>query len=422
MGKRENRAKDAHYDLIIIGGGMVGAALACALAQTPLRIALLEARSDIAGAELASGTTFDARVSALTLATRNLLNRVGVWPLILVQRYSPFQYMHVWDAGGNGQITFNAAQLGELALGYIVENSVTLKALYQRLADAERVTLLAPASVAQLSVAHQGRRAVILTDGRELRASLLVGADGAQSQTRKLAGIELQEKDYHQQAIITTVQTARPHQATAWQRFLSTGPLAFLPLRTSDLDDHYCSIVWSLDEQASQQMMQLDDAAFMEQLGYAFEHRLGRIDAVAKRFLLPLRQRHAQTYIADNLALVGDAAHTIHPLAGQGVNLGFMDIAVLAEEITRAQQRGLALSEPSLLRRYQRRRVGDNRRMMELMGGFKQLFGLQHPALRWLRNSGLSLVDHLGPVKYHLAAQAMGLAGAVPELAREPPS
>lgn len=406
------------YDLIIVGGGMVGAALACALAGTSLRIALLEAREETTRPELPGAREFDPRVSALTLATRNLLHNIGAWPFIVQQRHSPFQCMRVWDAEGSGRIAFNAAELGQLALGYIVENSVTLNGLYRRLAQLGNTEIVTPATITAISEAQQGCRQVSLADGRELAAALLVGADGAQSQVRQFAGIGLQEKDYRQQAIVTTVKVEKPHQATAWQRFLPTGPLAFLPLRTDDNDDHYCSIVWSVDGDQSQALLALGDADFAAVLGRAFENRLGRIESVAQRFVFPLRQRHADTYIAESLALIGDAAHTIHPLAGQGVNLGFMDVAVLAEEILRAQRRGMALSEPSLLTRYQRRRVADNRLMIELMGGFKQLFGHQHPALRWLRNTGMSMVDRLAPVKNHLAAQAMGLSGELPELAR----
>lgn len=421
MGARKTKPEsDRHFDLLIVGGGMVGAALACALGGTSLRIGMVEAH-DPAQPPARDDSDFDPRVSALTLASRNLLRNIGAWEFISAQRHSPFERMQVWDAEGTGEIAFSAADLGQLELGYIIENSVTLAGLYQRLQQLDNIEIIAPALIEDISEPHKGVRRVTLKEGAQLTAELVVGADGAQSKVRSLAGIVLDARDYQQRAIVTTVQTEKSHRATAWQRFLPTGPLAFLPLRTGQYDDHYCSIVWSVDADQADPLMALDDAVFAESLGRAFEHRLGGVESVAQRFVFPLRQRHAKTYILDSLALVGDAAHTIHPLAGQGVNLGLLDAAVLAEEIIRAHSRDLPLSEYSLLSRYQRRRVANNLLMMELMSGFKQLFGNTNPALRWLRNSGMSLVNRIGPVKNHLAAQAMGLVGDLPGLARSNP-
>ena len=233
-----------------------------------------------------------------------------------------------------------------------------------------------------------------------------------------MAGISHQEKSYQQSAIVTTVKTEQAHQHTAWQRFLETGPLAFLPLRSCEGDDHSCSIVWSLDDEELDAKMALDDKAFASALARAFEHRLGDIIAVDKRFAFPLRQRHADLYVQPGLALVGDAAHTIHPLAGQGVNLGLMDAAVLTEELIRACQRQLELGELSVLQRYQRRRRGDNALMMGTMSGFKLLFGEPALPVRWLRNTGMNWLNELSPVKNRVAANAMGLSGDLPALAK----
>ncbi|MEH6358662.1 MAG: UbiH/UbiF/VisC/COQ6 family ubiquinone biosynthesis hydroxylase [Pseudomonadales bacterium] len=410
------------YDVIVVGGGMVGTALAVALASQsvgrPLRIALIEARAPTAMPEIDQESAFEPRVSALTQASRQLFRNIGVWSHIARQRHGLMQNMTVWDADGTGHIEFRAEDIGQSELGFIVENHITVAALFERLQDFDNIDLIAPARIEGLSQYHQGQRTVFLDDGRELSAHLVVGADGAMSRVRELAGISHQEKSYQQSAIVTTVKTEQPHQHTAWQRFLETGPLAFLPLRNSDGDDHSCSIVWSLDDDELDAKMALDDDAFSVVLARAFENRLGDITAVDKRFAFPLRQRHADQYVQHGLALVGDAAHTIHPLAGQGVNLGLMDVAVLTEELMRASQRQLGLGDLCVLQRYQRRRRGDNAQMMGTMSGFKLLFGESALPVRWLRNTGMNWLNELGPVKNRVAANAMGLSGDLPALVK----
>lgn len=416
--QQEGSISTAFFDVLIVGGGMVGAAFACALGDTSLRIGIIDANKPPQGPIEMEGANFDSRVSALTLASRHLLDNIGAWSFISALRHSPFERMSVWDAEGSGQIEFNASELGQVALGYIIENSVILAGLYQRLAQLENITIIAPSLIDGMTIDEGGLRCLHLTDGTEMKASLVIGADGAQSKVRELVGIGLKEKDYHQRAIVTTVKTELGHEATAWQRFLPSGPLAFLPLRTCQNDDHFCSIVWSVDESEVASLLAMDEMTFAAELGAAFEHRLGVIEAVANRQAFPLRQRHAKSYIQNGLALIGDAAHTIHPLAGQGVNLGLLDAAVLAEEILRALKRELPINDMSLLSRYQRRRVANNLVMMETMSLFKKLFGIRHPGVRWLRNNGMTLVNRFAPVKNHLAAQAMGLVGDLPALSR----
>jgi len=410
------------YDVVVVGGGMVGTALAVALAsqpfESPLRIALIEAQAPAAMPQIEKDTPFEPRVSALTQASRQLLTNIGVWPHIIRQRYGLMQQMTVWDADGTGHIEFRAEDIGQSELGFIVENHLTVAALFERLQDFDNIELLAPACIEGLGGFQHGQRTVRLQDGREFSARLVVGADGAQSRVRELAGISHQEKSYQQSAIVTTVKTEQPHQHTAWQRFLDTGPLAFLPLRSCEGDDHSCSIVWSLDDEQLDAKMALDDEAFAAALARAFEHRLGDITAVDKRFAFPLRQRHADLYVQPGLALVGDAAHTIHPLAGQGVNLGLMDAAVLIEELMRASHRQLDMGELSVLQRYQRRRRGNNALMMGTMSGFKLLFGEPALPVRWLRNTGMNWLNELSPVKNRVAANAMGLSGDLPALAK----
>jgi 2-octaprenylphenol hydroxylase len=255
---------------------------------------------------------------------------------------------------------------------------------------------------------------VTLEDGRQLQAPLLIAADGANSRVREWAGFETKEWDYGHHAIVATVTTAQSHQATAWQIFRREGPLAFLPLASvsnnGDGAQHYSSIVWSTQPAEAEMLLQLSDAEFAQALGAAFEWRLGAITGVGKRFSFPLRARYARDYVQPGIALIGDAAHTIHPLAGQGINLGLLDAQALAEELLRAQRRGLSPAEPTALARYQRRRKGDNLAMLAAMEAFKRLFGTTDLHVRWLRNTGMKLFDRSAPLKRILIRQAMGIA------------
>ena len=397
------------FDVLIIGGGMVGATLACALGEAGLRTGLVERRAP----DLAWPLEGDVlRVSAITLASQRIFQALHAWPGMQGRSVSPFREMRVWDAAGDGEIHFDSADIAEPQLGHVIENRVVQAALWERLQDLEEVQTLCPAGVAEI-----GRRGPVmevgLDDGHCLRAGLVVGADGAASRVRELAGIAMRGWDYDQQGLVATVGTERPHRETAWQRFLATGPLAFLPLA-----DGRCSIVWSCPPAMAEQLLGQNEADFRAALGEAFEHRLGEITSVGPRAAFPLRLRHAERYVAEGLALVGDAAHNIHPLAGQGVNLGLLDAAALAEVLVEAQQRGRAPGGLGTLRRYERWRKGHNIAMSLAMDGFKRFFGGQAPPLRWLRNTGLTLVDRAVPVKAMLTRQAMGLEGDLPALAR----
>jgi 2-octaprenylphenol hydroxylase len=250
-------------------------------------------------------------------------------------------------------------------------------------------------------------------NGGSWTATLLIGADGPNSKIRQLAGFRTREWDYEHQAIVTTVRTELPHRATALQRFMASGPLAFLPLQAqlaeAGRQQHTCSIVWSLVPERAAELLAMEDVQFASELGIAIEHRLGAIEWTDRRFSFPLRQRHAVDYVQPNIALLGDAAHTIHPLAGQGVNLGFLDVEVLAKELTTALERRRPLADFSILRRYQRARKGHNLGMMGMMEGFKLLFAQDALPIRWLRNAGMSGVDQLGFLKNRLMREAMGI-------------
>lgn len=406
--------RSPHYDVVIIGAGQVGSAMACALAADArgehLRIAVVEAGGE---PRLFSGAEFDPRVVALTHASQNLLTSVGAWPLIQQRRACPYTDMVVWDADGTGSIHFDCRDVQRPSLGHIVENGVVTDALLQRLAAYPQISLLRPARVKHvLRLQDHSGIQVLLEDGSHLTGSLLLAADGSNSKVRELANLSTREWHYGHDAIVTTVRTEKSHQFTAWQRFLPSGPLAFLPLQTDSnggVESHYSSIVWSISSDMAPRLMALSKDDFARELGQAFEQRLGAITEVAQRFTFPLRQRHAIDYIQPNLALIGDAAHTIHPLAGQGVNLGFLDVCAMRDEILRACQRQLPLSDYSILKRYQRGRKSHNLAMMGVMEGFKRLFGAEQLPLRWVRNEGLRRLDNMPMLKHAVIKQAMGL-------------
>ena len=399
------------FDLVIAGGGIVGATLACLLDGLALRIALVERRLPDAGEILFQGSAlrFDPRVSALNEASRRVLSEIGVWSGVRAVRCCDYREMRVWDAEGTGSIHFSAAALGAESLGTIVENSVVLAGLYERLREQENLTLLSPFS--SVALESDGAEATLIGDcGRRLRASLLVGADGGNSAIRRLAGMTSRERDYEQEAVVTTVRTERSHECTAWQRFLDTGPLAFLPLAAAEERGfRHSSIVWSTRPDEAEELVQMPDAQFCKRLAAAIEHRLAAVEWSGRRFRFPLRQRHADHYVRDSIVLAGDAAHTIHPLAGQGVNLGIQDVKVMAEELRKGLAAGRRLNDPVPLRRYERRRKGDNLGMMWTMEGLHRLFGPQPLPLRWLRNTGLGFVDRATLLKNRLARRAMGV-------------
>jgi len=399
-----------HYDIIIVGAGMVGATMACLLAKQsrtyksgPLQIALLEARP----APAFNPEQFDPRVAAIAEKSRQLLDHCGVWEAVVNKRVSPYVAMDVWDAEGTGRIQFDCHDIHQPSLGHIVENAALVDSLMAEIAELDNIRLCCPAVVADYHRSEQGI-SVQLEDGTPLSAQLLLAADGANSAIRKHFDFATVEWDYGHSAIVTTITTELPNQQTAWQRFMPTGPLALLPLNSGG-DLHLSSIVWSQDTAEAERLMDLSDEHFCAELSRASEHCLGQVLRVDKRFAIPLRQRHAKDYILPRLALIGDAAHSIHPLAGQGVNLGFSDVQVLAEEIDRAVKRGVDIGNPSVLKRYQRRRKPENLATMAAMEGFKRLFSAEPLGVRLLRNMGMSKLNQVDLFKNQIMKLAMGL-------------
>ena len=388
-------------DVAIVGGGMVGLAVACGLQGSGLRVAVLEQNAPVA---LADDAPPELRVSAINAASEKLLTRLGVWSAILAQRASCYHGMEVWDKDSFGRITFDDESMGYSHLGHIIENAVVHQALWQKAQQCADVTLITPAELQQVAWG-ENEAFLTLKDGNMITARLVVGADGANSWLRDKADIPLTFWDYHHHALVATIRTHEPHNAVARQVFHGEGILAFLPLS----DPHLCSIVWSLSPLQAKAMQEADEATFNQALCVAFDNALGLCEVESERHVFPLTGRYARQFAAHRLALVGDAAHTIHPLAGQGVNLGFMDAAELINELKRLHREGKDIGQHLYLRRYERSRKHSAALMLAGMQGFRELFAGENPAKKLLRDLGLKLADTLPGVKPKLIRQAMGL-------------
>ncbi|WP_346826127.1 FAD-dependent 2-octaprenylphenol hydroxylase [Serratia inhibens] len=389
------------FDVVIAGGGMVGLALACGLQGSGLRVAVLEHQQpEMAPLQEQPGL----RVSAINAASERLLQHIGVWDEILALRASAYNAMEVWDRDSFGKIAFRGDECGFSHLGHIIENSVIQQALWKRAESLSDVTLITPAALKQVAWGENDAF-ITLEDGRMLTARLVVGADGAHSWLRQHADIPLTFWDYRHHALVATIRTEEPHLATARQVFYGDGILAFLPFS----DPHLCSIVWSVAPEDAERLKQLEPELFNRELAMTFDLRLGACRLESERQTFPLTGRYARSFAAHRLALVGDAAHTVHPLAGQGVNLGFMDTAELIAELRRLQRQGKDIGQHVYLRRYERRRKQGAAVMLASMQGFRELFDGNHPAKKLLRDVGLRLADSLPGVKPKLVRQAMGL-------------
>ncbi len=392
------------YDIIVCGAGVIGLAQAALLRADGWRVAVVEAAPP---RRFDPEEGYDLRALAITPASRRVLELAGAWPAIEAVRIGPCERMEVWDAAGCGRIGFDAADLALPALGWIIEEGLIADALEAAL---DGVSFLRPVALQDFAVTDE-EVLLQLADGRRVSARLLVGADGARSRVRRLAGIGERERDYRQHALVATVRCERAHERTARQCFLPTGPLAFLPLD----EPRTCAVVWSTTPEAAARLERLAPAEFAAELSMAFEQRLGAVEPVGRCGRFPLVRGHATEYVRPRLALVGDAAHHIHPLAGQGANLGLMDVVTLTHCLREARERGR--EDPGrlpALRRHARWRRGENLQMIAAMDLFRELFGSANPLLAAARGAGMRLVDRLPPLKEELMLRAMGLAGDLP--------
>lgn len=389
------------YDIIIIGAGIVGLTFAAKLADTELCIAIIDNANEPTAQSL---TTHDLRVSAITPRSEHILHAIDAWDTIANKRLSPFRRMQVWDSRGTGAIDFSSADIGEPRLGYIIENSIIRDALIARLKKSSNCEFFYGQQLKQLLV-DGDHVTVICQDKRQFVGKLCVGADGGKSWVRQQAYIAVECRDYHHSAVVTTVKTEVAHQQVARQIFLEDGMLAFLPLSEPNLN----SIVWSTTPDHAKTLSNLDESSFNDKLAVAFAMKLGATQAVDRRLHFPLYMQHAKDYVKSRIVLIGDAAHTIHPLAGQGVNLGIADAHCLADIIDNAIHSNRDIGAVTILQRYQRARVGENLLMINLMAGFKNLFGSDNKAIITLRNCGLTITNKLFPIKYFFMRQAMGL-------------
>lgn len=396
------------FDVVIVGGGMVGAAVACGLGGSSLKVAVIESEMPQA---FDPEQPHDLRVSALSIASRKILETVGAWRGVVERRLCPFRRMRVWETAGDTEFCSDDIDYPEL--GYIVENRVTQLALLERLHDFSNVELICPVAIKAIDYSAGKLSEVTLSDGRVLSAKLLVAADGGASRVRQSVGLGVTSWDYRQHALVIYVETDYGQQDITWQRFVPSGPQAFLPL-----SGHYGSIVWYNSPDEVARLKALSNDALLRELMTTFPDCLGKINAILGTASFPLKRQHAQNYVKSGVALVGDAAHMINPLAGQGVNIGLLDAAALAEVLVDAVKQGLDFADMSVLQHYERMRRNENLKMMTVMDVFYRVFSNRILPVKFLRNLGLGLAERIAPAKNKVMRSAMGLEGSLPKLAR----
>ncbi len=411
-----SEAGTGRYDVVVVGAGPTG--LACALLLVrrggfaAARVAVIDRRLPET-LERVRASAMDLRVFALSRASEKILRACDAWRDITATRAAPYERMHVWHADvpplGGDALVFDAAEIGERDLGVIVENSV----LQAALGDAVRREGLALLT-GEVSALEQRRDEVAVEmAGRSVSAKLVIGADGAQSQIRQLAGLTATRTDYGQTALVAMIATARPHANTAWQRFLGDGTLAFLPLKGG-----MSSIVWSLPTERAERLLGVAPEAFERELESDFDGALGAVRLASDRVKFPLWRLSADRYVTTRVALVGDAAHVVHPLAGQGANLGLLDAAALADVLVEAVSQREDPGAERMLRRYERWRRSENEIMSTAIDAFDRLLARGSGRLAQFAQRGMPWVGRSAPVKRVFIERAMGLAGELPSAAR----
>lgn len=405
-------------DVVIVGGGCVGLTLALALANHDIKVTVIDGGPK----EQLLTDSPELRVSALSHASEALFTRLDVWDDIVKTRVCPYQSMHVWEKDSFANIHFDSEQLSYSQLGYIVENKVIRNSLLNKLEKVgDNVNLVFEQKVKQINI---GEREVLLAleDGTPIIGQLLVGADGANSFVRQQLDMPITFWDYEHEAIVATVKTELDHQFCASQCFLPDGPLAFLPLAgphiSADNPQNFSSIVWSTSLQRAKLLLSCAQSQFNQYLTTAFDGRLGLCELQSERVSFPLKMRYARQWTSSRVALIGDAAHTIHPLAGLGMNLGLLDAASLAQQLIEVKGERADLGVHQGLRAFERQGKARAQTYIAAMEGLKRLFTGDNPVLKFIRGSGLSMANSISPIKHQIIKQAMGLTGELPELSK----
>lgn len=394
-------------DALIVGGGLAGGTLACALGHAGFTVDVIDTADPVTFLDAA----FDGRASAIALSSRRLFERIGVWRR-LGDHPTPMLDIRVSDGSSPLFLHYDHEDIGDEPFGHMVENRMMRRALLEEMASLGSVRLHAPARVASLERGSAGVD-VRLDDGTPLCAWLAVAADGRASRTREAAGIRVTGWSYEQVGIVCTVEHEVPHGNVAHEHFLPAGPFAILPLGT-----HRASIVWTERSESAPAIMALDDAGFLHELRKRFGDFLGRVELVGPRWSYPLSLQYAETAVAQRLVLVGDALHGMHPIAGQGLNMGLRDVAALVDVLTDAARMGLDLGDPQVLQRYEEWRRFDNTLMLAMTDLLNRLFSNDIPPVRLARDLGLATVDHMPRLKKLFMRHAMGVVGTLPTLMR----
>ncbi len=395
-------------DVIVIGSGLIGAAMAIALARLGLRVDVI----DRAPTESRLQAHYDGRTSAVALGSMRVLSHIGVWQR--VGDSQPIQDIRVCDEGGRFYVHYDHTKAGNEPFGHIVENRLLRQALYEAMDEQATITVHQPARV-QTIEPDSGAVTATLDNGDALRASLVLVADGKYSQTRDMLGIDANVFEYGQTAIVCTIAHSKPHHGLAVEQFMPAGPFALLPM-TGDRTN----IVWTERNAMAARMLELDDAAFLEEVRRRVGDYLGKISLYGPRYSYPLTLVHARQYAAQRLALIGDAAHGIHPIAGQGANLGFRDVAVFTELLQQQARLGLDIGAADVLAHYQQWRRFDTLSMTSVTDALNRLFSNSNPVLRLARDAGLGMVEHMPTTKRFLMHHAMGLVGDLPAMMQDP--
>ena len=415
-----------HYDVIIVGAGMVGAAIACGLARSNFKVAVVDPLSP---SPFVANEVPHIRVSAISYASEQILKNLGAWQYIESKRLCPYRRLAVNelpskqglaamlpDISSWARTEFDAKQIDQTHLGHIIENDIVHLALHEAMSTLKDIDVYCPEKIVSMNLQEEGKL-VTLEQAGELTASLIIGADGAQSRVREQASLGQYKEKYAQHAFVCTVTYEGSQEDITWQSFTPHGPLAFLPLSDSG-NEHYASLVWyDLPENVGE-LITMDDAELLNKIQSAYPSQLPRIRRVVERAAFPLFKSHAINYVSHGVALAGDAAHTINPLAGQGVNLGFMDAAMLIEILAKAKLEGEDIASTDVLKRYQNNRKPENQKMMSIMDMFYHGFSNELLPLRVIRNIGLGLANNSGPAKNKVMQYAVGAIGNLPKLAQ----